>query len=339
MRGYRHILVVVLCSLFLVPAWAKKPVAHTPVLTVEQEQQFTYYWYAAKQAIEEERYADAYALLEFCRLINPNDAQTTAFLGVLYNGMGQKARARQTYRRAFELAPGDQWFRYSDVLFKSGTKEDRKEAIRVCETAFKQQKESVKNHKRNQVENDLLEMLRKAYMEDGQWKKALAIQDEIDRVTGFDDYSAYYRYRIYVRWGKTKKAIEVIDRYIEQDPTDVRFLKFRIELLEYTKAPKEDIYRMYDRVLEVEPYNLEILNSYAYMIATQGGDLKKAERMSAITIREEPNSPYYLDTYGWILHLQNQDDLALFYLKRALWNAAEEAVRAEIEKHMRQISK
>ena len=61
--------------------------------------------------------------------------------------------------------------------------------------------------------------------------------------------------------------------------------------------------------------------------------------MSAITIREEPNNPYYLDTYGWILHLQGQDELALFYLKRALWNATEESVRAEVERHMRQIPK
>jgi len=33
----------------------------------------------------------------------------------------------------------------------------------------------------------------------------------------------------------------------------------------------------------------------------------------------------YLDTYGWIMHLQGQDELALFYLKRALNNAKEES--------------
>ena len=116
-------------------------------------------------------------------------------------------------------------------------------------------------------------------------------------------------------------------------------MKFRIDLMEITKAPKEEIYAMYDRVLEVEPYNLEVLNSYAYRIAVYGGDLKKAERMSAITIKEEPENPYYLDTYGWILHLQDQDELAMFYLKKALWNAGEESVRAEVDRHMRQISK
>lgn len=325
--------------MFLVPTYAKKPVAKQPALTVEQEQQFTYYWYAAKQAIEEKRYSDAYTLLEFCRMINPNDAQTLSFLGVIYNGIGQKARALETYKQAFEIAPADQWFRYSDLLLKSGTKTDREEALRVYEQAFKAHKSAVKAHKRDQIDNDLLEQLRKMYLDDKQWKKALAIQDEIDRTTGYDEYSAYYRYRIYVFWNKPKQAIEAIDKYIETDPTDTRFLKFRIELMELTKRPKEEIYAMYDRVLEIEPYNLEILNSYAYSIAIHGGDLNKAERMSAITIREEPNNAYYLDTYGWILHLKGQDELAMFYLKKALWNASEESVRAEVEKHMRQIPK
>ena len=73
-------------------------------------------------------------------------------------------------------------------------------------------------------------------------------------------------------------------------------------------------------------------------MATHGGDLKEAERMSAITISEEPNNPVYLDTYGWILHLQGQDELALFFLNRALNNATEEN-KAEIEGHLKQIKK
>ena len=334
MKKYLIGILLMLCTL---PSWGGTERGSS--ISAEQEAQFTYYWYAAKQAIVEDRYADAYAYLEFCRLINPNDAQTLSFLGVIYNGIGQKTRAMQAYERSFEIAPADQWFRYSEALLKTGTAEGQKKALKVYEQALVAQKAAVKDKKRDQVETDLLEVLRKTYMNNKQWKQALATQDELDIINGFDDYSAYYRYRIYALWGKPKKAIEVIDKYIATDPTDTRFMKFRIELMEITKAPKEEIYAMYDRLLEVEPYNLEVLNSYAYLIATQGGDLKKAEQMSALTIREEPNNPYYLDTYGWILHLQGEDELALFYLKRALWNATEESVRAEVERHMRQINK
>ena len=65
-----------------------------------------------------------------------------------------------------------------------------------------------------------------------------------------------------------------------------------------------------------------------------GGDLNKAERMSAITIREEPNNPTCLDTYGWIMHLQGQDELARFYLNKALQNASTDENKNEIIKHL-----
>ena len=79
---------------------------------------------------------------------------------------------------------------------------------------------------------------------------------------------------------------------------------------------------------------LPVLNNYAYHLATHKGDLQKAEQMSQMTIREEPNNPVYLDTYGWILHLKGQDELAKFYLYKALQNAKADKTKDEIEKHL-----
>ena len=44
--------------------------------STEREQQFTYYWYAAKQAIEEKRFDEALVILNFCHQLNPNDGMT-----------------------------------------------------------------------------------------------------------------------------------------------------------------------------------------------------------------------------------------------------------------------
>ena len=95
---------------------------------------------------------------------------------------------------------------------------------------------------------------------------------------------------------------------------------------------------MYERILELDPSNLMILNNYAYYLAINGGDLKKAERMSERTIRENPNNPVFLDTYGWIMHLQGQDELAKFYLNKALRNATDET-KKEIIQHINAIEK
>lgn len=286
-------------------------------LTVEQRQQFTYYWYAARQAVTEERFADAYVLLQFCNAINPNDGQTLTFLGILYQGLGDEQRALEAFKKAFEIAPRDQWFKYSTALLDLKTDEGRKAALSVLEKAYKTQK------KAKAVDEDLLEQLKRLYISEEMWKQALSTQDELDKIKGFDAYSALARYRIYAMWRKPKKAIEVIDKYLEQDPTDIRFLFFRLELLEMTGAKQKDLYALYERILGIDPYNLMVLNNYAYHLATHGGDLTKAEQMSQLTIREEPSNATYLDTYGWILHLKGQDDLAKFYLQKALWNATE----------------
>ena len=258
---------------------------------IEQQQQFTYYWYAARQAIEEERYADAYSLLQFCNAIKPDDPQTLTFLGILYQGIGDETRAQDAFQKAYELAPDDCWQRY-------------------------------------------LEPLKQQYIEQKAWKKALKTQDEIDKRQGsYDAYSALTRYRIYAMWGKTKKAIAAIDRYLETEPTDVRFLLFRLELMEQTHARPKELYAMYDRILELAPYNLMVMNNYAWFLAINNGDLTKAEQMSQRTIKEEPYNPTYLDTYGWIMYLKGQNELAIFYLERALQNATD-SNRKVIQEHL-----
>ena len=92
------------------------------------------------------------------------------------------------------------------------------------------------------------------------------------------------------------------------------------------------MYATYERAIELDPYNMVVLNNYAYHLATHGGDLQKAEAMSAITIRKDPDNPVFLDTYGWILHLQGQDELAKFYLMKAMQNETEETSE-DIRKH------
>jgi len=332
----------------VLPVWAKKPAQPQPVpLSTEQEQQFTYYWYAAKQAIENERYAEALVLLEFCKMINPNDGQTLTFLAIMYDGIGQKDRAMSTFRQAFEADPAVQWNRYSFALLDQKTEESVREALAVMEKAYAVQKakgnKKAKGERRKakvdeaKIDEDLLEQMRRVYMGTRQWAKAIEMQDELDRIKGFDAYSALNRYRAYAGWGKLKKAIGAIDKYLELEPTNIQFLMFRMELMEHMGAKQNELYALYDRILELDPMNLSVLNNYAYHLATHKGDLQKAERMSAITIREQPNNPVYLDTYGWVLHMQGRDDLAIFYLQRALSNSTSALVTDEVQKHLKQI--
>ena len=274
------------CKKAKVEAKAKPAVT----LTAEQEQQFTYYWYAAKEALTHEQYDEALVLLEFCRAIKPNDGQTLTFLGLMYDGMRMPERAAQLFKLAYEADPDGQWKNYLEQRMQQAV------------TA-------------------------------GNWKEALAIQDEIDTHQEYDAESAYTHARLYLASGKPKQALAALDKYLETDPTHLPLLALRAEILEQMGAKSKDLYPAYEKVLAINPGYLMVLNNYAYHLATHGGDLKEAERMSATTIREEPNNAVYLDTYGWILHLQGQDELALFFLQRAMSNA-KEGTKKEIQDHI-----
>ena len=80
-------IVIILTILLALPVSGKKRVS-APPLSLEQGQQFAYYWYAARQAIDQERYTDAYALIQFCLMIKPEDGETpysNGFYGTVVN--------------------------------------------------------------------------------------------------------------------------------------------------------------------------------------------------------------------------------------------------------------
>lgn len=95
----------------------------------------------------------------------------------------------------------------------------------------------------------------------------------------------------------------------------------------------------YEKAYKLDPEFTYMLNNYAWVLATNGGDLRKAELMSQKTIKAEPDNPVFLDTYAWILHLQGQDALAAFYMKKALKNMTPEQDNETYQDHYNEIIK
>lgn len=60
-----------------------------------------------------------------------------------------------------------------------------------------------------------------------------------------------------------------------------------------------------------------LLNNFAYYLALSGGDLKRAEVMSAKAVSAEPENISFLDTYAWIFHLLGDDVMAELYIQQA----------------------
>ena len=75
----------------------------------------------------------------------------------------------------------------------------------------------------------------------------------------------------------------------------------------YELGKKAKAYRAYEKALRLNPDYVPVLNNYAYYLAINGGCLKKAAKMAARAVELAPDEATYLDTYGWILHLQKKD--------------------------------
>ena len=86
----------------------------------------------------------------------------------------------------------------------------------------------------------------------------------------------------------------------------------------YAKGDADSAFVCYDKAIAINPSNLLALNNCAYYLAEAGKDLDKAERMSAVTIKEDPENATSLDTYAWIMFKKNNYVEAMAYIDKAI---------------------
>ena len=88
----------------------------------------------------------------------------------------------------------------------------------------------------------------------------------------------------------------------------------------HDKGRTQEAYAAYDSCLQWKPDNIGCLNNYAYYLSEQGHELQKAEQMSYRTIKAEPDNSTYLDTYAWILFMQERYEESKNYIEQAVQN-------------------
>ena len=88
----------------------------------------------------------------------------------------------------------------------------------------------------------------------------------------------------------------------------------------------------YDRALQLNPNNDNVLNNFAYYLSERTEDeelLQKAQDMAERAVSMNPENAAYLDTYGWILYKKNDLNGALKYIKQSVETEEASAVVLE----------
>ncbi len=73
----------------------------------------------------------------------------------------------------------------------------------------------------------------------------------------------------------------------------------------------------FERVLDLDPVNIFVLNNYAYYLSERGERLEDALEMSKTCIVREPENATYLDTYAWILYKLGRIEEAKTYIEKS----------------------
>ena len=295
-------------------------------MTNEQEQQFLYYFYKAEKLILLNQKKEARPIVEFCYELNPNDAIINMYKGFYAREDSNLVQALSFFKRAFELSPNDCWYNYNVLLLRTENKKDQIEAIANLSRVAK---ENPKNH-------EVHDVLQKAYITLGKYAYALALQDRLDSINGYNEQSAMQRYRLNAAMDNKKQAIKEIERYLEVDPENYQFQVFRLQLYTQTKQPPHKMLEAYEAVLRFDNRNMMLLNNLAWHLCICGGDLHRAEALSRTTIMAEPSNAIYLDTYAWIVFHLGDCESAWFYIQRALENQTKETSK-EINEHYKTI--
>ena len=135
----------------------------------------------------------------------------------------------------------------------------------------------------------------------------------------------YYQGMAYVRKEQVDNALEAFRNGINvigEDSSPLIVSDFYAVMgdLLIQKQREKEAFQAYDSCLQWKPDNIMCLNNYAYNLSLKGNRLEEAEQMSYKTIKAEPKNPTYLDTYAWILFMQQRYQEARIYIDQALQN-------------------
>ena len=143
-------------------------------------------------------------------------------------------------------------------------------------------------------------------------------------ITLFPKSSEYYFYLAigYYKQKDLKKSIQTYKEGLEVIPKEntglISTFYGQIGDVYYEQGDMKNAYAMYDEALVYNEKNVLVLNNYSYFLTLDKKDLDKAERMSALCVKLEPNNSTYLDTYAWVFFVKGNYTLAKIYIKIAL---------------------
>lgn len=242
-------------------------VSYAQNLSPVQQQNFDYYFYEAERTLQAGEIDKGTALLQHCLSMQPHNAASNFLMGAIYASMDSIDLALKYYSIATQHDPAA-WQYAENYISLLADKQDYNEIERVVKTYLRL----------DPIHTEALRVKALCHVQRGAYKKAVKTYNTIETINGISEMTSIEKFKLHMAMKKNKKAMNEIDRLIEEFPTEYRYQVLRGQLYMGQKMP-EKAYESYLYVLEKSPENPYVHIALADYHKQQGEPQKATERI------------------------------------------------------------
>ena len=145
--------------------------------------------------------------------------------------------------------------------------------------------------------------------------EALSKETKIDAHKIKFDVNSYLIVNLYKQRGKYSEAVSLLKELIKKEKSATPYLEIGDIYLQQKKSTAAEA--VIKEMRQLFPDAVEVDNLYAYFLALENRELKKALELSQGTLVKDGESAAYLDTYGYILFKMGRFNEAAVFLEKA----------------------
>jgi tetratricopeptide (TPR) repeat protein len=186
---------------------------------------------------------EALKLFNECLAMNPNSAAVKYELAHVNKVLGVNDKALAFAKECAAAEPKNEWYQLILV--------DCYRTLKQYANSVKIQENLVKNFPED---SEFKENLAIEYTYVGQYDKAYDLYNELEKHYGINEQLSINKIKLLQQEGKHAEIEKEINKLIQSDPNNSRYLTYLADHYEYLKQP-EKAFAIYTKILEIDPGN------------------------------------------------------------------------------------
>lgn len=291
--------IICLLSISAITAQKANTASDKDKLSVEDRRKFDNFFYDAMNAKSLEQYTSAYDYLQYCMRIDSTNANVLFEMGNFFNSLKNKEQSYKYYKKAVTYNP-DNYFYNMAYAGSSIEHQDFKVAASVYQKLIKE----------NPLKVELYMYLSEAYRLDGDFSKSIEALNDLERTMGMNEKITIQKFKLYSALNDKKKAYAEVQKYIEKNPSDIRYYILLGNLYLQDGKNKEAL-ESFNKAKAIDPSDTFLITSMAnyYQAIGNQSAAEKELRASLFNSKTDADTKISILTQYIAILQQNKQEL------------------------------